>query len=230
MGFPREVQMSIKTKILGVMAATSAVLGASALPASAQTVGVIAFDGTTSSVTCKAGTLPPPLPPEPVPVVGCPGGSGIPYVGGVGGYAFNTGAAPVLGVTSLPPFCVIVGASALGATGNAAAGTSCSVSSSGVYFNVVCGTGTASGSATITAGTPLVNVGSTPVPTSVSSYTIVFVGGVGVLVTTSINFSSGPSGDGAGVVVLLPADTGNAPGGPCVKNFSVVSAVAAAQP
>jgi hypothetical protein len=201
--------MSIKTRFLGVAAAAVAVVAGQALPASAATAGTVVFDGHTSSVTCApSGTT-----------IGCPG-VGIPYVGGVGTYSFATGS----GVGGIPPFCLEAG---FNSGPSVFVTDECSISSSGSFSNIVCGTGTAGGTATIAAGTPAVNVGGNPA--TGASYAIVFVAGVGVLEGTA-GFANGGSGPMAGVILLQAADTGGAPGtsGPCVFNFDVLGAVVAA--
>jgi len=190
--------MNLKHKLIGAIGTAAIVavgaLAASGTHASAQSAGVVVFSGTTSSVTCANGTL---------PAVGCPG-NGIPYAGGGGTYAFTTGT--LLGQGVGPKICI--------EAGSGGANTSCTINSTGAYVNVVCGTGLASGSATVT-GTPNITI---------SSYDIAFVAGVGVLAGTTT-----PLGAVAGVVDITPADTGGTPPtGPCVHNFNVLGAAVAA--
>ena len=89
-----------------------------------------------------------------------------------------------------------------------AVSTSCSITSAGSYLNVLCGTGTATGGATVASS----------IESATVSYTIVFVAGLGLQVVTS------PVG-GVGVVSIVPT---NATSGGCVtaavSSFNVTGA------
>jgi hypothetical protein len=89
--------------------------------------------------------------------------------------------------------------------------TTCTITSSGTYLDVVCGTGTATGTSTISSDADGVVTG---------AYTIVFVAGVGVLQNallgnppTSPNPGLSPEGAAIGVIDIVPT---NAASGGCV--------------
>lgn len=162
--------------------ATSTLLIGGATGAKAATAGVLAFTGQASSITCSNNL------PAGAPGATCPagGGNGVPVVGGVGTYAFGPAGTPW-------NLCEL----------NAAG---CTLNSTGSYTNVVCGTGIASGNATVDG------VGG-------NAYTIVFVAGAGVIVSTN---------PFAGVVDISPSTGGvGAPGsGVCVTQFDVAGVAA----
>lgn len=110
---------------------------------------------------------------------------------------------------------ICAGASVDTAPAGAQAGT-CVIASSGTFHNIVCGTGSAAGTATVSAGGLLPSAEQTETIT----YSITFVAGVGLL--------TGSSSDGdttAGVVSIIPT------GGNCVQGvtqFTASGAVLAA--
>jgi hypothetical protein len=104
--------------------------------------------------------------------------------GGTGSYSFVSDVCAGVSLDATPP----------------EAGT-CSITSSGTYSNIVCGTGSASGSATATE-----NVDGAA---DTFSYTITFVAGVGVI-----------QGGATGVVLIVPTGLG-APSS-CVTAFTPV--------
>lgn len=185
----------LKLKMVTGLASAAALVAFAAAPANAATVGAVVFQGTTSSLTPVAG------------------------VGGSGTYAFST-STPAAGL--VPGWCVgfqiteppIPPAIAIG---GGIGGSGCSVSASGSYNNLVCGTGTTGStaqaglaegdSATISVNT----VGSSSVTIN---YGIVFVAGVGI-----IHSLSGPA---AGVVQIAPT------GGNCVTGVTAFTATGAA--
>jgi hypothetical protein len=111
----------------------------------------------------------------------------VQLLGGSGSYSFSSDVCVFVSTDAFPPEF----------------GT-CGTTSSGTYSNIVCGTGSASGSATFTEA----DGGS-----DTFSYTITFVAGVGVL-----------QGGATGVVVIIPTGLG-APSS-CVTAFTPVISVA----
>lgn len=111
--------------------------------------------------------------------------------------------------TGLTPVQLTGGSGSYGFVSDVCAGAStdttppevatCGISSSGTYTNIVCGTGSAAGSATATE----------PDSTDTFSYSILFVSGVGVL-----------TGGATGVVLIVP--TGNGLPSSCVTQFTPV--------
>jgi hypothetical protein len=180
-----------------LFAVSSFMLAAAALaaPTSALAAGgdVLAFQGTTTSLTCATG---------PVPAVNCPTGVGIAVVGGHGTYNFSTSASSAIPVT-----CTVED------TDRDGDGGACSITSNGTYTNVVCGTGLASGSATIT------NNANPSISVSIG-YTIVFAAGLGVIEGSAAE-SDGGSGPVLGVVDIRPEGTGGT-SGVCTTGFSVI--------
>jgi hypothetical protein len=164
--------MRIRSKLLG----TATALVAGAVVSLWGTVGVTAQElpaGFDAAVfTGAAGGITPP----------------VQTVGGTGTYSFSGSCT------------VAVGDSEVG--GAPEVPSSCTITSTGSFTNVVCGTGLVTGSATINEGAPD--------PSTISAnYTIVFVGSVGVVVSTSVTESdSPPPAAAAGVVQILPT-TGN---------------------
>jgi hypothetical protein len=124
----------------------------------------------------------------------------VQLVGGSGSYTFDTThfegqAGHCVGVVS---------------TDGPEVAASCSIGSTGGYTNIVCGTGTASGSVTLSEadGSDTYGIG------------IIFVAGLGVV--TSPGLPAVPNGGLVGVVQLLPsvdAPVASPPG--CVNAFSV---------
>ncbi len=157
---------------------------------------LVAFEGT---ATITAGGPGAPVPP------GCPG-TYVCVVGGSGAYTFASD--------------LCVGASDSEATPPVPeTSTSCRVAASGSFQNVVCATGAAQGTATITEAdeTDSVNFG------------IIFVGGVGVVAGNggpSISDSDGSIEDFLGVVLLVfnPGTQGDPTQNQCVNGFRIVSA------
>jgi hypothetical protein len=142
--------------------------------------------------------------------------------GGSGTYSFSTSGSP------LPSLCVNVLEEDVLDEAEAAVGT-VSISASGGYDNILCGTGNAGGSATLT-GTVLAGINQdgdlSPEPSSATAdYHILFAGGQGVLTGT---FTDGEdTGILAGYVNIVPdpltPGNGNCIGGP-VKAFRVTGA------
>jgi hypothetical protein len=95
--------------------------------------------------------------------------------------------------------------------GSTPAANNSTITSTGSYNNIVCGTGTATGSAAIKVGTAApVNL----------TYTIQFVGGAGAITGTGTSTGGGP-------VHIRPSLTNAAnPPGDCVTKFDVVGAFA----
>lgn len=214
--------MKLRTRLLGTFGVVAAAALIGVMPAAAAEADgdAAVFVGGATPLTCTP-TIVNGInvstcgltPPSPIP----PGGTnGVPLILGTGTYGFNS------------TTCVGV---SLGGDEGATAGleveanTACSVTSTGTYTNVVCGTGLATGNATITEG------GGSDTYT-VSNYTIVFVGGVGVVVAPTITESEADGdtvpGVGAGVVVLTPVGSAvPPPTGLCVTTFTVVGALVA---
>ncbi|HEV7680205.1 MAG TPA: hypothetical protein VGQ42_16710 [Candidatus Dormibacteraeota bacterium] len=130
----------------------------------------------------------------------------VDWVGGAGSFSF---------ATSAP-----LGCTAAGVVNNTPVAGACTISASGTFVNVVCGTGTATGSATVTTSGGTVTVG----------FQIVFVATVGLILPTVP-----PAGVVAGVVQI----TANSPQVPtatpptfgvCTNGFTVSSVSLLAQP
>jgi hypothetical protein len=144
----------------------------------------------------------------------------VDLVGGNGNFTFNS--ASGLGG------CALLSASGTGSeAGEAAmdveATRTCSVSALGSYVNVVCGTGVAWGSGTITEGS-----GS---DTYAVTFQVMFVAGTGYL--TGVVTESESDGDGAagaqplyGVVNLVPLETPPPPVGQCTNKFTAAVTLA----
>jgi hypothetical protein len=215
------------------------VVGLQGVTAQADTTDVdaFAFTGDLTPLTCTnttSGTLTPvfggPSLPNPVPpalapgVISCPngGGNGVPIVGGSGFFAFNsTVCAGLSGVGLADPDGI------LGVV-DAEVG-SCSITANGVYSNIVCGTGTATGNATVAEGVGL--LANAPSDVYNAGFDILFVAGVGVVTgsaTESADEGGEPPAPVVGVVVLGPSTKGAVPppGGECVTAFSVTGVIA----
>lgn len=130
--------------------------------------------------------------------------------------AAGPGASAYVGqTTSLTPVAVQGGGGAytfnsllcVGAYVNSTSAGACVITSSGTYSNIVCGTGSASGSATVTWTGPI-GSGSETV-----SYGITFVAGVGVM-----------TGGADGAVVIVATGSGLPDTSQCVTQFTVVGA------
>ena len=125
---------------------------------------------------------------------------GVQLVGGSGTYSFNTSS-----FEGLPGICGYISTDT---TPPEVAAGSCSVTSSGSYTNIVCGTGSVIGSTTVTEA----DGGS-----DTYGIDITFAAGLGVVTSTS-------GGTAVGVVQLLPP-LAPPPGPPvCVNQFDVVGA------
>lgn len=185
--------MTLRGQIFGGAAcvALAGIIALNPLLAHAQGVGVIAFQGHTTTLT-------------PVPWVGTPA---API------FTFNTN------VVASISLCAELGVDVDGDGTLPEAGT-CSISSSGTYTNIVCGTGTATGHATVDG--PEGNV---------LNYTITFVAGLGVLVGSGADSDGGNSGTDVGIVDITPSTASRRPVVPpptsnaCVTDF-LVSGVA----
>jgi hypothetical protein len=120
----------------------------------------------------------------------------VQFLGGTGTYSFHG-----------PATCSL--------NGSTPAANNSTITSTGSYSNIVCGTGTATGSADIKVGTA----------TAVHlTYTIQFVGGLGAITGTGTSTGGGP-------VSIRPSLTNAAnPPGDCVTQFDVVGAFAGTAP
>lgn len=223
--------MNLRNKVMGTVgvAAAAAAIGASPIAASAAGygAGVVAFTGATTSLTCT---------PNAVNVSGLScasaGANYIPLVGGTGNYSFGTSAwtpAPPCveygaeveapgdgdGVPVPPPPASAVGeVEAFVSTGS----PNCSISSSGHYINVVCGTGAVdSGTATITESNG---------DTATVNIVIPFVGGVGVVIGENLTGAEGGNPAAAVGIVDISPPVGSTPSAPvCVSSFDVAGVV-----
>lgn len=249
--------------VAGAMAA--ATLGISPMLASADSspeadVDAVVFQGDTTSLTCAPLVTPPPP-----TVFGCDGND-VPAVGGQGTFSFSTTA--VSG-----DFCLGISVSA-GVTadegGNIVASvdaeiptvppvppaSNCTITASGSYINVVCGTGIVGPPVPGGTSSATIAEGGGSDTYNATNYTIVFVGGVGVVAdvpnpetSTSLTetengvTSTEPGAVAAGVVLLRPNAAGLFPDLPgsilanptnpnawdfgCVHGFTVVGALVA---
>lgn len=94
-------------------------------------------------------------------------------------------------------------------------GTCASIGGSGTITSVACGTGTASGSMTITEPSA---------STASLVYTLVLVGGIGILASSGLGYSDdGGSGPAAGVFVLIPNPTLPEPNTGCTPEITSYS-------
>lgn len=229
---------------VAMLALAANAVGVSAAGAS----GVVAFVGQANVLTCsdastgttsivdglpgtgQSGTLTPvwqlpqlntpnPVPPNIAPgVISCSSssGTGVPWVGGYGNFSFFADANPVVGLT--PSWCIFQVSAP-----PPSASVGCQINASGSYSNIVCGTGTATGSATLTANPPAIEGVGASVDVTVN-FDILFVGGVGVVTGAT---SAGTLGVVAGVVVLTPLGSSvPPPAGSCVSSFTVVGVTA----
>jgi hypothetical protein len=166
--------MKVRTKLLSTALTVfaGAVLASSPLLASAQDFDAVAAIGV-------AGGITPPV----ESIVHC--GANVPNCGS-GSYSFGGNCAAWVSVdTGVDP---------------AEVGTNCSITSSGTFANMVCGTGTAAGSATLSAFTSVAPPGSSEASITVS-YHIQFVASVGILTVDG--------GGGGGIVQITPVAPGN---------------------
>jgi hypothetical protein len=141
---------------------------------------------------------------------------GLAVIGGFGSWSFASGLA-----------CVVVSASGTGGeagerTPDVEASHSCSATASGQYFNVVCGTGVAGGSGSMSEGE-----GSDTY--TASAFDIAFFAGVGVLqgqATESEADGGGAAGAQPlyGLVVLVPDAV--PPADQCTDSFAAVADIA----
>jgi hypothetical protein len=84
----------------------------------------------------------------------------------------------------------------------------CSINSSGTFTNGTCGTGVATGTATITEGADVAPTSKLPSDTYNVTYTITFINGSGVLTGTATEQGSGETASVTGAVQIVPT-TGN---------------------
>jgi len=169
---------------------------ASATPETASDTGTIVFNGT-------AGVT-PSIPPAPA-------------TGGAGTFTFN-------GNCDQTP---TTGSSWTSDPGLASeTGTCTTIAASGAYTNVVCGTGVATGTATVTLTQP--GGDGTEGPVTVR-FVIVFVAGNGTLTITGGTWDDDPTVTGSGTVTLtnLPGQSCVGPG-PAVTGFNISGRVAVA--
>jgi hypothetical protein len=123
---------------------------------------------------------------------------------------WSGGGGPFSFATSAP-----LGCTAAGVVNNAPVAGACTISASGSFTNVVCGTGTAAGTATVTTSAGAVTV----------NFQIVFAGTVGVLLPGTVP----PTGAATAGVVQITANNPQipnpaAPGdGVCTTGFTVSS-------
>ena len=139
----------------------------------------------------------------------------VQFVGGSGGFTFSTsaplGCTEVVKATTAPSVAVL---------------QSCTITAAGTFINVVCGTGLAGGTATVSDAQQTLSV----------NFVIVFVGGVGLLLPGAVPLPTSPGASAAttaGVVVITPNSLqtpGTNPSATCTFGFTVnsVSALAAA--
>ena len=189
--------MRIRAKFVGVAAGLLSVGALAITPASAASVGIAVFTGSTTQLTCTSG---------PLPAVGCPAGVGVPFVGGSGTFSFSSASALQLPPPANISVCEYVGS-------NSPTPTGCLVTSSGAYINVVCGTGA------VTSGSVSASDSAAGLNVSLNTLVIVFVGGVGIAVAADL-----PAADAAAVAVVSISPPSGTPStnGPCVSNFDVV--------
>jgi len=147
-----------------------------------------------ATATCQFGGLTGSLNP-PVPPVTRPGGSG--------NFTFGGSAT-----------CVVT-------HGTTSASVTATISASGSYRNDICGTGEASGTATVTFGP------GSPVASATATFSIRFVAGVGVLTISAWADSSGHRGQGGGQVTIVPTG-GSCTAEPGVTQFTVAGGFTAA--
>jgi hypothetical protein len=157
-----------------------------------------------------------------------------------GSFSFTTDGAP------LPTVCALVSSNLNedGSDSDTEVGiATAKIVATGGYSNFVCGTGTASGTSTISATSILAGAPSNPDGDDLSAtanFTIAFAGGNGALAITNAKDGGGDSGNlpaigggGAGYVNIVP-DATAAGGGDCVLNdvhqFRVTGAFTAAIP
>jgi hypothetical protein len=178
----REVQlMSLRTKVLSCAGALIAAASLSVVPLTAHADAVpnpgvsdtIWFQGTTTSLTCD------PAYAEAASNTCGGAANGVPVQGGEGTYTF----AGSCSYTS--------------DTGPTAESGNCNITSSGEYENSVCGTGEASGTATLTP------VPADPTEGGTISYNIDFVDGIGTFDSDALEATPQTSGG---------ADAGQRPG------------------
>ena len=104
--------------------------------------------------------------------------------------------------------------------------TGCSLAlAGGTFSSIACGTGWAASSASST----LTESGIDPDTTTITSYQLTYVAGLGIFTGTGSESDSGPASL-AGVVLLTPnglsLPTGGANNGPCTTGFTVTGVVA----
>jgi hypothetical protein len=133
----------------------------------------------------------------------------VPAVGGDGG-SFNSGACTNL-FAGVPDVCLGIYSDAPATPGLPELAETCSVDFNGTYTNIVCGTGTAQGQATVISASD----------SEVVPLQIVFVAGQGVLTGTSPS-EAGFVDQWVGVVDILPTN-GSCP----VPQFRYTAAVVA---
>ena len=135
----------------------------------------------------------------------------VQFVGGSGGFTFSTSAP--LGCTEVikvnePPIPPAVSLA-----------QACTISAAGNFMNIVCGTGLAGGTATVSDATQTITV----------NFVIVFVGGVGLLLPGAVPLPTSPGASAAltaGVVVITPNSLqtpGTNPSATCTFGFTVNS-------
>ena len=135
-------------------------------------------------------------------------GANVCWVGGNGTFTFNSTTCEYASVEA----------------GAVVPAGSCTVTASGSFSNITCGTGSATGTATIT---PLSGPDAGEGPTT-ASFSITFANGQGVITGSALE-GDGDNGSLAGAVEISPTAGGSppsvsAPGdGPCTPSFSIAS-------
>jgi hypothetical protein len=183
--------MRIAAGLMTVVGAVGLLVGSSATPVSAQVVvgdvDVVTFSGT--AVASPA----------------------IPLIGGDGTYTFSTSSN---GIGGTPGQCLGASADtdiALGTTSGDADIAPCTITSSGTYHSIVCGTGTAGGTATITEGGDGVAGNKNPSDVYDVTYSIQFVAGIGVLTGNATERGDVEASPVVGIVALDPVSVGLCP-------------------
>jgi hypothetical protein len=177
--------MNLRTKVLSCAAALITAASLSVVPLAAHAEGgtvsdTVNFTGSTLSLTCTLGESPT----EPNPPLTCGGAmNGVPFVGGEGTYSFAG------------PCTYTSDAKGPGETSPEVGG--CSIQSSGTYESLICGTGEATGTATVLPAP------ADPTEGGSISYNIDFVNGFGTFDPDALE--AGPATSGG-------ADLGQVPG------------------
>lgn len=182
---------------MGVAWAAALTLAMGPLSAKAAGTDVMGFIGTTDVLTCSSSGIVSATPT-------CTG-TGIPLVGGSGAYDFTT--------SGLVCQVVVSEDVSPDATPDAPPPNGCSLTSTGSYINIVCGTGLASGTANVSANADDDDF--------TASYSIVFVAGLGVLSGTVLSSNGDDFGASLVAVLTLSPTAALPPTGECAAGFNV---------